>query len=91
MSGKRTIKSLPSDWSHAVDKASGDCYFYNKKTRESQWEAPKGTVFEDGLDDPGLTPEDRKKVIDERMKEACRAGDAVRKSRPNPAAAPLAC
>ena len=31
---------LPPDWASSVDKESGNTFFYNTKTGDSQWEVP---------------------------------------------------
>ena len=35
------VESLPQGWASATDIATGQVYFYNLKTKQTQWEAPK--------------------------------------------------
>ena len=34
-------------WHAVVDEASGDVYFYNRKTRKTTWDRPEGVVIDD--------------------------------------------
>ena len=66
-SRSRKKKKKKATWRAVVDEASGDVYYYNRKTRETTWDKPEGVEIDDRKrtfpDESGMTTVASEEVV----------------------------